>query len=205
MTKTFARRAATDARLLTRSVEGLLGICAGFLADDYLSDDEIRYLDHWLKDHSELSHTFPGEIIAARVREVMKDGRITEEERAYLKKTLQDLLGGTLHQTGATSGLSTKLPLDEGIEVMIPNRSFCFTGQFIFGTRAACERAITSRGGTAAGGIRKDLSYLVIGALASHEWAHTSFGRKIEKAMEYKALGCPIYIVSEDAWAQSVS
>ncbi|HEX7964858.1 MAG TPA: BRCT domain-containing protein [Gammaproteobacteria bacterium] len=204
MKNSFARRAATDARLLARSCEGLLGICAGFLADDHLSVEEIRFLDVWLKDHSELADTFPGNIITARVKEVVKDGKITEEERGHLEQILKDLLGGTLQQTGATSGMSTKLPLEDGIEVVIPNKYFCFTGQFLFGTRAACERAVNSRGGVAISGIRKDLNYLVIGAMASHEWAHTSFGRKIEKAMEYKTLGCPIYIVSEDTWVQSV-
>ena len=47
-----------------------------------------------------------------------------------------------------------------------------------------------------------DLDYLVIGSLASREWAHTSHGRKIEKAMDYKKKGCSINIVSEEQWVQ---
>lgn len=204
MGNSFARRAVTDQRLLKRSCESLLGICTGLLADGVLTDEEIRFLDVWLTDHGEIATTWPGEVIAARVREVLKDGVITEEERDYLKSTLEALLGGTLQETGATSGLSTALPLDDVDKITIKRKIFCFTGQFLFGTRAACEKAVISRGGDTAPGIRKDLDYLVIGALASSEWAHTSFGRKIEKAMEYKNQGCSIFIVAEEQWVRYI-
>lgn len=202
MSNQFARRAVTDQRLLKRSCESLLGICAGLLADGVLTDEEIKYLDVWLADHGEIAVTWPGEVIAARAREVLKDGVITEEERNYLKSTLEALLGGTLQQTGAVSGLSTALPLDNVDKITFKKKIFCFTGQFLFGTRPACEKAVVNRSGETATNIRKDLNYLVIGALASNAWAHTSFGRKIEKAMEYKKQGCSIFIVTEEQWVQ---
>ena len=198
----FARRALTDQRLLKRSCESLLGISAGLLADGKLTDEEITFLDAWLAEHAEIENTWPGEVIAARIREVLKDGVITENERQYLKSTLEMLLGGTLQNTGATSGLSTKLPLDDVGAIVIKDRIFCFTGEFLYGTRSACEKAVISRGGDTASNVRKDLDYLVIGALASNAWAHTSFGRKIEQAMVYKTKGCFLFIVTEEQWVQ---
>ncbi|MHB8405010.1 MAG: BRCT domain-containing protein [Gammaproteobacteria bacterium] len=198
----FARRALTDQRLLKRSCESLLGISAGLLADGKLTDEEITFLDAWLAEHTEIAFTWPGEVVAARVRQVLKDGVITEDERQYLKSTLEMLLGGTLQNTGATSGLSTKLPLDEIGTIVIKGRTFCFTGEFLYGTRSACEKAVISRGGDTASSVRKDLDYLVIGALASNAWAHTSFGRKIEQAMDYKTKGCSLFIVTEEQWVQ---
>lgn len=38
----------------------------------------------------------------------------------------------------------------------------------------------------------------------SRDGAHTTFGRKIEKAVSYREKGVPIAIVSEDHWAASL-
>jgi len=202
MDRSFAKHAATEARLLKRSCESLLGLCAGILADDILSDKEIEFLNVWLLDNKEIATTWPGEVIYARVHDVLADGVITEEERAYLKQTLIDLLGGTLQETGVTSGLSIGLPIDDINKIEIIDNSFCFTGNFLYGTRSACERAITDRGGLVYPRIKMDLNYLVIGTMTSREWAHTSFGRKIEKAIYYKKNGASIFIISEEQWVQ---
>ena len=204
MSQFFKRMAATENRILGRSCESLLGIVTGMLSDDHLSDDEIRFLDVWLADHSELAGTWPGEVIVATVREVLADGAIEETEREHLKQTLSALIGGTLQTTGATSGGATTLPLDEVGQIEIEGHLFCFTGAFHFGTRAACMRAIEKRNGMAVPRVRKDLNYLVIGELASRDWAHTSHGRKIEKAMHFKSKGRPILIIGEDVWVQAL-
>lgn len=202
MGESFTRRGATEARLLKRSCECLIGICAGLMADGKLNDDEIRFLNTWLADNESIASTWPAEVVYVRVSEVLADGIITEEEREYLKQTLSELLGGTLQETGATSGLSTGLPVDSIDSIEIPGNAFCFTGNFIYGTRKACERAIEEREGVIFSKVRMDLNYLVIGTLASREWAHTSHGRKIEKAIDYKKKGCLINIVSEEQWIQ---
>ena len=204
MDNIFARHKATEQRLLKRSCESLIGICSGLLADGKLNDKEIVFLDTWLADNYDLRNTWPGEVIVAAVRDVLADGEISEEERKYLKSTLTDLIGGTLEDTGATSGLSTRLPLDDVSEIVISGNTFCFTGKFLYGTRKACEKAVKERGGEAMSGIRTDLDYLVIGSLASRDWVNTSHGRKIEKAMEYKKKGRSIFVVSEEQWAQSL-
>lgn len=198
----FARRAATEQRILKRSCESLLGICAGMMADGKLNDDEIRFLDNWLADNDELTITWPGEVVVARVKSILSDGRITEDEREYLKSTLRDLLGGTLEETGATGGIATRLPLSDVKTIKIDDSSFCFTGNFLYGTRKACENAVTERGGLVSPSVKVDLNYLVIGTMASREWAHSSHGRKIEKALEYQNKGHSVFIVSEEQWVQ---
>lgn len=202
MSNSFSRMAATNQRQLKRSCESLLGICAGLLADGDLNDREILFLQTWLSEHDEISHTWPGEVLVIQVRDILSDGLITDEKREHLTKTLSDLIGGTLEETGATSGLSTKLPIDDVSQIVINGCIFCFTGSFLYGTRAACERAITERGGFASPTVRRDVNYLVIGTMASRDWAHTSHGRKIEKAIEYKGMGCQINIIAEDQWMQ---
>jgi len=203
MEESFARHAWTDSRLLKRSCESLLGISAGIMADGELNDQEIKYLDNWLSDNLALASTWPGEAIYSRIRTILADNKITEDEREHLKQTLSDLIGGTLQEAGAASGASTSLPIDEDVDsIDIKDNLFCFSGNFLYGTRKACERAITERGGITTPRIRKDLNYLVIGTMASRDWAHTSHGRKIEKAMEFRKDQCLIFIVSEKQWVE---
>ena len=201
----FSRAAATDARLLKRSTESLLGICTGVLADGVLTDDEITFLDNWLANNDEIAHTWPGEVIYKRIRAALEDGRIDEDERAHLADTLAALIGGELEDSGAAGGLSTTLPLDHVDAIILPGKQFCFTGEFLFGTRAACHKATEKEGGIPAKGITKKLDYLVIGTLASREWAHTTHGRKIEKAVAYKESGVPLSIIDEESWIQAIS
>ena len=200
----FGRIMASEAHKLRKSCESLLGICAGILADGNLNEQEIRFLDLWLKDNSDIANMWPGDVIAKRVRDVLADNVVTDEEIEHLKGTLEELIGGTLQETGATSGFSTRLPVndDKASPIIFKDSSFCFTGNFLFGTRAACERAITERGARAVANVRKDLRYLVVGTLVSSEWANTSHGRKIEKAVEYQNYGCPILIISEEHWVR---
>ncbi len=202
MYKTFKHRAATEARLLGRSCESLLGVCTGLIADQVLNDAEIQFLNLWLSDNQEIAETWPAEVIYAKVKGVLSDGLITEQEREYLKEVLSDVLGGNLQDTGAASGLSTSLPVDNIESIEIPLSSFCFTGNFLYGTRSACERAIEQRQGSVQSRVTMDLDYLVIGTLTSREWAHTSFGRKIEQAVEYKNKGAGIRIINEAQWVQ---
>ncbi len=195
----FAKRIATEKRVLKRSCESLLGICAGLMADGKLNDDEIRFLDTWLVENDGLSVTWPGEVVFACVQKIMADGHITEEERSYLQKKLSALLGGTLDGTGGTA---TRLPINEVKNIEFDDSSFCLTGDFLFGTRKACEKAIAERGGIVSPSVRIDLNYLVIGTMASHEWVHSTHGRKIEKAMDYQNKGYSLLIVSEEQWVQ---
>lgn len=196
-------QAATDTRLLKRSCESLLGICAGLVADGNLNDTEIVFLRTWLAEHDSLGRTWPGEVVLRRVEQVLHDGVVTEEERLYLIKTLHELLGGSFVDDGAIPSGSCSLPVDTDAEISIAGKSFCFTGQFLFGTRAACERAVEQRGGSISG-VRKSLAFLVIGELSSRDWKNSSFGLKISSAVDLRASGCPLLIVSEGQWVRAL-
>lgn len=195
---------SSEAHKLRKACESLLGICTGLMADDKLNEQEVRFLDLWLKDNEDIAAVWPGNIIAQRIREALSDDIITDDELEHLQNTLKELIGGTLQDTGAIGGLSTRLPLndDQAAPVIFKDATFCFTGNFLFGTRAACERAIIQRGATAFENVKKNLEYLVIGTMVSPDWANTSHGRKIEKAVEYQNTGCSVLIISEAHWVK---
>lgn len=196
-------RVATEARLLKRSCESLLGICGGLVADGELNDLEISFLRTWLAEHSDLSASWPGEVVLRRIDLVLADGFISDAERAHLLATLRELVGGSFSESGAVPDGSTSLPVESHVVVEVPGRSFCFTGQFLFGTRNSCEKSVLDRGGTVLG-IRKDLAFLVVGELSSRDWKYSSFGNKIESALSLKAKGSKLAIVSEAQWVQAL-
>jgi NAD-dependent DNA ligase len=200
MSNDFARRFMAYENEYKQSLGALLGIATGVLADRQLLDDEVRFLNTWLTEHDELAHSWPGDVVHARIKNVLADGIISEEERSHLVETLRQLVGGRIEELAASTHVS-ELVFDEVVSVSFPGAVFCLTGDFVYGPRPVCEQEIAKRGGQIGKGITKKLQYLVVGGLGSAEWKHGSFGTKIEKAIQYKRAGLPILIVHEDKWA----
>lgn len=78
--------------------------------------------------------------------------------------------------------------------------AFLTTGVMAYGPRKICEAAVLDRGGSAASGVSKKVSYLVIGSIGNEQWRHSSHGVKIVKAVDLRDAGAPIAIISEDHW-----
>ena len=100
---------------------------------------------------------------------------------------------------------TSKEMLDEPApNVVFEGRSFCFTGIFIFGDgdRNQCEAAIRARGGFCYERPNRNLNYLVVGSFAEPAWAHQTYGRKIENALELKLAGANCKIISEEHWTR---
>lgn len=203
MTNFFTRQAGAYRNDLKRSLGALLGITQGLLADRYLSDQEVQFLNDWLSANEVIATTWPGDVVYARVKGALADGVISEEERTHLADTLQRLLGGTLDELAESTHV-TSLAFDEVPRIEFSGSLFCLTGDFVFGPRNTCEASIAKRGGAVSRSVTKKLRYLVVGGLGSNEWKHGSFGTKLEKAMNYKRDGVGILIVHEDQWASSL-
>ena len=77
-----------DTGHLKQSLSELLGLARGLLADQELSDSEISFLDDWLNQRSAMTSSFPGNVIHARIKEVLEDGVVTEEERSAMEMGL---------------------------------------------------------------------------------------------------------------------
>lgn len=191
-------------RNLTKATESLLGLCRGLLADRELNDAEITYLDTWLRENAIVADAWPGNVIVARVRQVLADHIITAEERNDLQETLAALTGMDLSE-GITAGLATRTAAEPPATVDFEGRTYCLTGRFLYGPRRRCEAAVRERGATLEPRVTRRLDYLVIGALASRDWANTSHGRKIEQAIQYRDRGiAAISILDEEAWTAAL-
>lgn len=187
------------ARLVQRDIDQLLGICEFSLQDGMIDQAEAESILAWLNSHKECLDTWPANILYDRLRSMLADGVLDDQEQG-------DLLGLILQisQPRSTDGaiVPSALPLNEPQPpVMFSGKSFCFTGVFDFGSRAECQAVVTDLGGACIHGIKKKLHYLVVGNIGSETWRHTSFGAKIAKAVEYRDKGIPIAIISESHWA----
>jgi len=199
----FARQAVAYRNKIAQGCGSLLGIVTGLIADRVLTDDEVRFLSAWLDQHDEIATHWPGDVLHARIKAALADGRIDEEERAHLVKTIEQIVGGSLERL-SERGAVNQLAFDDPGDLQFSGSHFCLTGDFVFGPRAKCEAEISGRGGLVGKGITKRLRYLVVGSLGSDEWKHGSFGTKIEKAIAYRRSGVPISIVREDHWTEVI-
>lgn len=187
-------------RALTRATQVLMGIVTGIVADGQVQETEVLMLNTWLTENAEVTAVWPGSAIAQMLRTVLADGVITHEEREHLLRELQSLAGTDFSATGSSSSNVAGLPYDHGTSIVIPGAAICHTGVFLYGTRAACEKLTEKAGGTALPSVTRKATYLVVGTHVSPAWVSTSYGRKIQQAMELKQAGHPIHIIAEEWW-----
>ncbi len=190
---------------LTRSIQMLMGIVTGIVSDGALHDMELQMLRTWLSENQRVSEVWPGSAIARQIDEVLADGVITPEERAHLLDNLQRFVGNDFANTGSVTPEVATLPFDDEAEVDVRMRGVCLTGEFVYGTRAKCERLTEKVGGITLPGVSKKTSYLVVGTHVSPAWVNTSYGRKIMQAMELKLSGHGIAIIREERWLKSLT
>ncbi|MFM5112909.1 BRCT domain-containing protein [Aeromonas hydrophila] len=175
------------------------GLCQGLMGDQTLSDDEIHYLNWWMKQNSMLRAHYPGKQLYQTVERILQDGVITEEEREELQQQLLLFVGNPFEQ-GVVTGMATKLAISDAEIDTLHGCSVCFTGMFLSGTRRQCEKTALLLGATPQDAVTQKLDYLIIGELSSRDWRFSSYGRKIEKAMLLQEKGHSVRIVTEEAW-----
>jgi NAD-dependent DNA ligase len=205
MSDNIALQNALSKRNNTKAIELLLGIVTGVVADQQLHDLEIKFLREWLALHQDVATTWPGSVVAKAIEDTLDDGIVTEPERAHLISILQQLVVTDFSATGSAASEVLQLPINDNVHVDVRDRHVCHTGEFLYGTRARCEQLTNLAGGFAVSAITKKVAYLVVGTNVSPDWAHTSYGRKIEQAIALQSEGHGIRIVSEKKWLDALS
>jgi NAD-dependent DNA ligase len=205
MASTAAETAAIHQRLVTRSLNQLMGIINGVLCDGQLHDSEIHFLSTWLEENEQLKTVYPASVIYRLIREALSDGVLTQDEKEHLLTALTEISGNNFWKTGAALPENIACVFDDDPTVVFDDNVFVMTGAFMFGTRNACHRATERRGGTTGDNVTKKTNYLVIGSMASPVWIESNFGRKIQKAAEMAESGeFEIAIIRETDWAMAL-
>jgi NAD-dependent DNA ligase len=192
-----------DNSSLKQSLGELLGLARGLMADQELSNSEIRFLHDWLEERYLMTSSFPGNVIHERIKDVLEDGVITEEERSHLVGTLNMLIEDRLEDLAEQVDL-TELWFDEVGLIEFSKARFCLTGNFVYGPRDACTTAIEDRGGVVKPSVGDETQFLVVGGLGVDEWRTGGLGTEIERAMRLRATGGPVKIIPEDSWVSKL-
>jgi len=181
----------------------LEGLFRGILSDGILRDSEVVKLQSWLNEHGQLAGNFLYDELDARIKKVLMDGLITAEERNDL---ICFMLQFVSHLNEEARGCFVSNEIESDVSTAIygqppvdfENRSFCLSGSFqLFGSKLEIEGIIQSRGGVVVGSMTKKVNYLVVGSNGSSDWRFGAYGRKVEKAMEFKSKGFTIEVIDE--------
>ena len=171
------------------------------MADASISVEELRGLRDWLEEHDHLRTCWPYDEIGSLVSHVMKDGHVDEAEHAMLMQYFSDFVAirdsrtltrGLAHDKGQIMGLCAVDPL-----IAFSERGFCITGVSARMTRNELHARIADRGGRIYGNVSKKIDYLVIGADGNPCWSYACYGRKVEKAIEFRKAGARLAIIHE--------
>lgn len=197
-------RTFNAARLNDRMIDELIGLCRGVLLDGSISALEASALLGWMEANREIADHWPASVLYRRVSRMMSDKQLDPAEQRELIETLMQITGAPAPVASAKSG-STALPLCSPLpQVSFPDKLFCFTGKFASGTRKQVQDAVMALGALTKDSPTHKTNYVVIGSIGSTDWIHSTHGRKIEKAVQFRAEGKPIRIIAEEYWAQCV-
>ena len=186
--------------IMDRQIDTLIGLAKGIIADGQVNQAEAECLMSWLVQSQAASEHPVTQNLLQHVETLLQDGFLDADEAQELFSVLNEFAGGDA-VVGEVAKAST-LPINSPMpDMLFPGKSFLFTGTCSYGTRRECEKAIAELGGIIAKSVKQKLDYLIIGTYVTDSWQHETFGRKIEKAVDYRAAGHPIVIVTEEHWA----
>lgn len=182
------------------SMAVLLGLVRGILADNILNPQEILALNSWLRNHGELLHEWPANVIADRVQAILADGVITQQETEDLAETLSRVLGwgfGAQEHVHPWVEILSQTPVPE---VIVPGRSFLLSGKFLYGPRERCDSVTLECGGLTDRALNGALDYVVVGALTQTTPPEKESSALIADALSMQSSGHAITVVPEQAW-----
>lgn len=182
-----------------RQIDTLIGLSKGITADHEVNQAEAEFLRNWLIQNRQASDNPIIANLLEKVDAMLEDGVLDADESEELLSVLHKITGHGSEM--GELGKTMTLPVDDPMPpVSFQKTSFLFTGTCAFGTRKQCHEATEALGGQCAKGVTKSLDFLVLGTYVTDSWAHENFGRKIEKAIEYRDNGVPLAIITEEHW-----
>lgn len=168
-------------------IEEFQGIATGIIADGVVNDQERVALRNWVEMRKEYLIEFP---LIDFAKLIMSPTSTNNDILLFCKSVALDL---SKDRNQVIDNI-----FDSVDAINFENFTFCITGEFAELSRESVEDMIESRGGIARTGVSKVTAYLVVGSIKSDGWAHGKWGRKIEKAIEFRKAGLPIKIITEE-------
>ncbi len=168
----------------TKALQELQGVLNGVICDNVLNDSEILFIEEWLRQHKELKGNYPYDKIYTKIKEVLEDGIITENEKSELFILIYRIIN----------------PVEESAPdlcIQIKDSNICLTGEFECMQKKELSMMLESMGAIIKNTVSKSLDYLFVGDKGSDKWSQGNYGTKIKKAMELNEKGGNIQILKE--------
>lgn len=184
-----------------RNIDELIGISRGLTADENINQLEAEFLRDWILNHFNFDELdrYPLNTLFDRLEDMLSDDNLDKYEAIELLNMLKSFTGDK-PIVDEVSSMSSTLPLcSPAPEIKLEGCTFCLTGSFTIGTRGVVENMIKEQGGYVKKSPTLKTDYLIIGLLGSDEWMHSSYGRKIEAAVELRDVrNTTMKIVTEE-------
>ncbi len=184
-------------------ISELLELCQGIVEDNLLGPEDLDRLTDWLADNAPAVKHALLDDFANRINTFCNNHWDCGQD-PFAPENCSKLLpvvAGLVGFTGVCdyNDYSASLMLnDPGGAIPIHGTVFCPTGHFASGSRSSwLIPRIRRLGGLIASFPSGKTDYVVVGAMASPSWKFRTFGRKIEKAMDLRAKGYDLLIISE--------
>lgn len=189
---------------ITADLQRLDGILDGVLIAGEISIVELRNLEHWLDENSQLSSCYPYDEINSIAISILKNGTISSEDQELLRSYFSNFVDiRTLPEAVRKEIISLKdARTVEGIcsvdpQIVFARKSFCFTGRSSKYSRDEFMDMVAKRQGIPSLSVTHDLDYLVVGNGGNPSWAYACYGRKVEQAVSLRKAGKKVLIVNE--------
>lgn len=196
---------------ISKTFDRMVGLCMGLMADDELNPTEADYFTNWIRCVAETEPIWPFPQITSEVEKINEESNNSAERILAFKELITKILGTPteidMDNFCDYDDFSSDLPLDNPppTQVFLKSNEFVITGRFSYGTRIKVVETIENLGGIVKNGFpSKKTRYLVIGNHVSRDWYYSSYGRKIERAIELRTEGEQISIISEDLLIQNI-
>ena len=199
------RAGALDAlRRIEQGLAEMIGLVRGVIADGKVTEEEAQHLSEWTRENPEIATRYPANLLSRRLERIFMDGRVDGRERKRLGAMLAQL-AATPSEFGDDFALATDLPITRPEpEVVFEGQTFVFAGAMAYGPTHACEREMLELGGSHERVVNRRTDYVVIGALAAHDWSQGSFGSLVDEVVQYRSRGVPIAVITEEHWAAAL-
>lgn len=163
----------------------LLGLLSGMASDDRINSSELQVLLEFVRKNEDLFSRFPFDKITLALSDFFSR-RITEEQ---LLATIKSVTQVDYSSTGSIS--EDQVPLcdfDEVDNVVIEGSVLVFTGKFggKTGFRKLIEERVVELGGLLRASVTTKTNYLIVGDETAVGWITSTYGRKIQMAMDLR-------------------
>lgn len=172
--------------LITSATQTLTGILSGISADGIINNQEIDYLNTWLQENSYLKNTWLFDELFSIVSMISENSVFDQASHDKILKIASIVSSDMGDSDNSTLIENVKLNPDE-VTIVVSGKSFCITGNSLYNTRAEIVEMIKNNGGIIRDDVSHKTDYLLICDEKNSCWAFSSYGRKIEKAIQLQA------------------